>query len=41
MNYNWDLSTLYKNEEEYQRDLLEFKGLITKFNEFKVQLHDE
>ena len=41
MNYNWDLSTLYKNEEEYQRDLLEFKGLIPKFNEFKGQLHDE
>ena len=36
--YKWDLSTLYKNEEEFNKELLKAKELIEKVTEYKGKL---
>lgn len=41
MNYDWDLTSLYKNDAEYQKDLEEFKAMIPKFSAFKGHLGED
>lgn len=41
MNYDWDLTTLYKSEEDYQKDLKIFKEMIPQFATFKGKLGED
>ena len=41
MNYDWDLTSLYKSEEDYQKDLNAFKEMIPLFATFKGHLGED
>ena len=41
MTYDWDLTSLYKSEEDYQKDLEAFKAMIPLFSTFKGHLGEE
>lgn len=40
-NYNWDLTEIYLNEEEYNKAYEDFKSRIEKFKAFEGKLSDE
>lgn len=40
-NYNWDLTEIYLNEEEYNKSFEDFKSRISEFKKFEGKLSDE